>query len=370
MEMKTTSIMQIVSGFQPDVDGMGDFSRRLGASLWSRHSIKSHFVVYRRPEKRLDASLIFPNSISYPPTPTPSSLLTHMRDVKAKCNFDTVLLHYGPYAYSQIGRPKNFIEAIRSLSDVTNLFVYFHELYASAKQPWRRVFWTSREQQASVRHLMAQARACVTSNSEYVSKLERMNTRSIPVLKMPVFSNVGEPQFLKPLALRAQQMVIFGQYGNRARLYLDHRDRLIDICESLGINLIADVGSHGASIPEHLAQISVQRFGRLDDDPLSSLLANSVAGVIGYWPDVWEKSGVMAAYQAHAMIPILIPLEQRRTPAPAFTPYLLAEDINELDPKEGLSNMKMQSFADAAHRYYIEHQSVTCCTDTIAAHIS
>jgi hypothetical protein len=70
------------------------------------------------------------------------------------------------------------------------------------------------------------------------------------------------------------------------------------------------------------------------------------------------------------MIPILIPLEQRRTPAHAFIPYLLAEDINGLDPKEGLLITKMQSFADAAHRYYMKHQSVTCCTDAIAAHIS
>lgn len=370
MGMKTTSIVQIVSRFQPDVDGMGDFSRRLGASLWSRHSIKSHFVVYRRPEQRLDPSLIFPNTISYPPMPTPSSLLTHMHDVKAKYSFDTVLLHYGPYAYSRIGRPKAFTEAIRSLSDVTNLLVYFHELYASAKQPWRRAFWTSREQQKSVSQLMAQAKTCITSNSEYISKLERINTRGIPLLKMPVFSNVGEPQFLKPLALRAQQMVIFGRYENRARLYLDHGDRLINICKGLGINLIADVGSHGASIPEHLAQISVQRFGRLDDDRLSSVLANSVVGVIGYWPDVWEKSGVMAAYQAHAMIPVLVPLEKRRTPAPDFVPYLLAEDFNELNPKEMEFSTKMQSFADAAHRYYMDHQSVTCCTDAIADHLS
>jgi hypothetical protein len=172
------------------------------------------------------------------------------------------------------------------------------------------------------------------------------------------------------LALRAQQLVIFGQYGNRARLYLDHRDRLIHICKSLGINVIADVGSHGESIPEHVAQISVRRFGRLDDDRLSSVLANSVAGVTGYWPDVWEKSGVMAAYQAHAMIPILIPLEQRRTPAPTFLPYLLAEDINGSHSKGGMSDTKMQSFADVAHRYYMEHQSVTCCTNAIAAHIT
>ena len=366
----TTSIVQIVSGFQPDIDGMGDFSRRLGASLWSQYLIKSHFVVYRRPKKQLDADLILPNSISYPPTPTPSSLLDHMREVKTTCNFATVLLHYGPYAYSQVGKPKDFIKAIESLSDVTNLLVYFHELYASAKQPWRRAFWTNREQQRGVRQLMAQARTCVTSNSEYLSKLEGTNTRGIPVLKIPVFSNVGEPQSLKPLALRAQQMVIFGQYGNRARLYLDHSDRLIQICKSLGINIIADVGSQGASIPEHLAQVSVRRFGRLDDDRLSNVLANSVAGVIGYWPDVWEKSGVMAAYQAHAMIPILIPLEQRRNPAPTFVPYLLAEDINGPHPKEGMSNTKMQSFADAAHRYYMEHQSVTCCTDAIAAYIT
>ncbi len=38
--MAPRSILQIVSGFKPSVDGMGDFARRLGAVLWSQHSIQ------------------------------------------------------------------------------------------------------------------------------------------------------------------------------------------------------------------------------------------------------------------------------------------------------------------------------------------
>jgi hypothetical protein len=368
--MESTSILQIVSGFAPDTDGMGDFSRHLGSTLYAQHSIKSHYLVYRRPAVPSDANLITPNSISYPNQPCPSSLLATVRELKSIHTFDTALLHYGPYAYSPDGAPRPFVEVVEILSKELRVIVYFHELYASGN-PWRRAFWTKAEQMRSVGELMKGAVLCITSNSEYMEKLQRQNSNSRPLVKIPVISNIGEPQHLVPLAQRARQVVVFGQRENRERLYRHHARTIVSLCRSLDIQSLVDVGSGDSSqIPTRLDEVEVKRMGRMEDGPLSSLLADSVAGVIGYWPDVWEKSGVIAAYEAHAMIPVLIPLEERRMPAPSFVPYVLPEDLELLSSqRKETKQAKLQSIADAALDYYHAHQSVNHGAKIIASYV-
>jgi hypothetical protein len=366
--MESTSILQIVSGFAPDTDGMGDFSRHLGSTLYAQHSIKSHYLVYRRPAVPCDVNLITPNSISYPDRQSPSSLLARARELKSIHSFDTALLHYGPYAYSPDGAPRPFVEVIEALSKELRVIVYFHELYASGK-PWRRAFWTKGEQKRSVCELMTGAVLCITSNSEYMEKLERQNPNSRPLVKIPVISNIGEPAHLVPLAQRARQIVVFGQHENRARLYRHHARTIVSLCRSLDVQSLVDVGSGDISqIPKRLGEVKVKSMGRMEDGPLSRLLANSVAGVIGYWPDVWEKSGVIAAYEAHAMIPVLISLEERRMPAPSFVPYVLPEDLELLSSQHSETlQVKLQSIADAALDYYNAHQSVNHGAKIIAS---
>jgi hypothetical protein len=109
----------------------------------------------------------------------------------------------------------------------------------------------------------------------------------------------------------------------------------------------------------------------MDEHQLSDLMADSVAGVVGYWPDVWEKSGVIAAYQAHALLPILVELEPRNIPAPTYLPYILADDISGLATVNGMvSDASMQQIADAAHNYYMIHQSVHRCAEVIAKSVT
>jgi hypothetical protein len=106
----------------------------------------------------------------------------------------------------------------------------------------------------------------------------------------------------------------------------------------------------------------------MDDQQLSILLSESIAGAIGYWPDVWEKSGVIAAYQAHGMIPVLIPLESRRTQIPSFVPYVVVEDLLKVATKDGsIPIEQMQSISDASHDYYLRNQSVYRCAEVIAS---
>jgi hypothetical protein len=361
------SMLQIVSGFQPDVDGMGDFCRRLGDALWAKEQVCSHFLVYRQPKWPLDTATIFPNTISYPTERTPAALLAHIAELQASYAFDSVLLHYGPYAYTSNGRPTPFVEAIEELVKTTEVLIFFHETYAS-RPPWKRAFWTKREQKNALGRLMHCAKVAFTSNEKYVGMLQDLDTVGRELVKAPVISNIGEPEGLRPLKNRSRQLVVFGQLANRVRLYKEHRKRLESICQMLRIEKIVDVGSGDSPyIPQAVLDAGVRRAGFMSDEALSDLLADSVAGVICYWPDVWEKSGVMAAYEAHGVVPILVPMEKRRLPKPAYVPYVEAEDLVRLaGGEDSVSNENLQGIVNAAHAYYVENQSVNRCAEVIA----
>jgi len=365
--MEGKSILQIVSGFKPNVDGMGDFARVLGDELWQQNKLRSHFLVYRTSQAPFDANEILPNSLSYSAEASPSACLKEIARLRSQNSFDCALLHYGSYAYSRNGESAPFVLAIEELAKDMKVLVFFHETYASG-MPWKRAFWTRSQQRRGVGKLLHLSAAAFTSSTKFMQQLQDLNTTGRSVTKIPIFSNIGEPDDLRTLDQRSRQIVIFGQLVTRIRLYRDHRRDLERVCKQLGIETIVDVGSgQSPHIPTTLAGITVRRAGWMDERQLSDLMADSIAGIVGYWPDVWEKSGVIAAYQAHALVPILVESAPRHIPAPPYLPYVLAEDIARLLDKDGtVSNASLQQIADASHSYYMRNQSVHHCAEVIA----
>ncbi|WP_263358404.1 hypothetical protein [Acidicapsa ligni] len=365
--MPETSLLQIVSGFKPNVDGMGDFARLIGEALWQKKSIQSHFVVYRRPNKSFDPQEILPNTISYLDESTPAELSEHLVELCAQRKFDNALVHYGAYAYSREGKPAEFGKVIEELAKKMPVSIFFHEVQATA-MPWKRAFWTFPEQRKTAMGLVRCAKVSFTSNSEYVKTLERFKVPGAVITKAPVISNVGEPTDPRPLKERARQLVIFGQFSNRIRIYEKHRQLLEDVCKLLRIQTVVDVGSgQSPSIPSTVAGAEVKRGGWMDEQQVSVLMSDSIAGLVCYAPDIWEKSGVIAAYQAHALVPILVPLQKRLTPEPAYLPYVSCEALSRLATADGVvPEEQLQTIATDAHRCYVANQSVNACVEAIS----
>lgn len=365
--MEPRSILQIVSGFKPSVDGMGDFSMRLGAVLWMQHSIRSHFLVYRRPQSPSKPEEIFPNTLSYPKDATPSAFRVHLDELLRERKFGCVLLHYGPYAYSSKGRPAAFVDAIEELAKSTRLVVFLHEMFASG-MPWRRAFWTKPEQKRCVAALLRIADVAITSNAGYREGMQPVNFTDREILEIPIFSNLGEPDRLRPLSQRTRQLVVFGQLATRLQLYRKYRSSLQEVCNKLRIEKIVDVGSgQSALIPKTVARANVVTIGFMEEQQLSDLMADSIAGIICYHPNIWQKSGVIAAYQAHALVPILVETHKRSICGPDFLPYVSPERISQLAAEgTAASDASIQAIADAAHTAYLRNQSVDRCAEVIA----
>jgi hypothetical protein len=363
-------LLQIIPGFLPDVDGLGDFARLLGNALLTERQIPTHFVVYRRPKNQASPPELPPNTISYPDEPTPNSLLRHLSELVETDSFEKAILHYGPYAYSKDGKPAAFAAAVQKFASRHDVLVFFHETYASA-MPWKRAFWTRGEQEQAVKDILSASRTAFTSTSLVMRRLSRLNTAAVDIKQIRIFSNVGEPADLKPLSGRTLRLIVFGRLENRLQLYSQYRRTLNLLCKSMGITSIADVGVGTSNrIPKKIGNVEVQSLGFLDEQKMSALLADSLAGVLGYGPDWWEKSGVLAAYAAHAMLPILVPWNRSREQFLTTPIFLSSRNLASLKGPDGeISPEKMQEFATQAHDFYTTSQSLRRCIEIMSPYL-
>lgn len=350
------------------MDGTGDFARILGAALWERHGIRSHFLVYRQPKQALDVAEIAPCTISYCAESSPAACADALESVVREQSFQTALLHYGPYSYSFRGTPGEFARMMAEASRKLNLHVFVHETWAEGP-PWKRAFWTRREQQQSLGLLVRSSRSSFTSTPQYIDRLKQVSPGSEAATRVRIFSNMGEIEDPPAVAERERRLVIFGQLVTRLRIYR-RRERLEELCRGLRVTSIADVGSGtDASIPEEIAGVKVARLGRLEEAEVSKLLATSLAGAVEYPPEYWAKSGVIAAYAAHGIVPIFFS-ETGKFASEKEVPFMDVRDLlTKADAAGAIPDGVLQAVADRAHQLYVEHQSVARCADLVAAQV-
>jgi hypothetical protein len=341
-------LIQVVSGFRPDVDGMGDYARHLAEELWRRHGIASEMVVFHRPDNGAETGVGEGWRVRYAEAATGEALVAAVQERMREMPQAHLLLHYGPYAYTGNGRPLHFAEAMAKLGADGRLAVFFHEMWARG-WPWKRAFWTQGNQVRAVRALIGASHVGFTSSELFRRWMEPLNGRRTPLEQVRIFSNMGEVERPLPLREREPRLVVFGQRETRLRLYREYRRELEQLCRILGLERIVDAGSGTAAIPERVGAIALERVGFLSEAEASRLLATSVAGVVCYAPVVWEKSGVLATYQAHGMVPVVAARWMQGFRATAETPFAL---IGQLVRCAAMSADQMQALADRAYVFY------------------
>jgi hypothetical protein len=130
-----------------------------------------------------------------------------------------------------------------------------------------------------------------------------------PLLRtMPVFSTIGEPNRLVPIAERSTNMAVFGQPGVELKVYGEGQYELsASIAKDLGILKIVDIGARTNPLPDHLGTASIVSLGQLSPKCVSQHLMSCRFGLLNYHDLTrLEKSSVFAAYAAHGVIPICI----------------------------------------------------------------
>ena len=210
-------IIQIVPQLPPAINGLGDYALNLACQIRNDHALETEFIVCDPVWKGESEIEGFPVHQSNSRSST--DLIAQLNQLQAT----TVLLHYVGYGYAKKGCPTWLIKALerwKASHPNSRLVTMFHEPYASGPI-WTSAFWLSSLQKQLATRLARLSDRCVTSNEIVTSILERMvnPTTQADIITLPVFSNVGEPDHLKPLADRPRRLVVFGSRGIRKRVY-------------------------------------------------------------------------------------------------------------------------------------------------------
>jgi hypothetical protein len=233
--------------------------------------------------------------------------------LSAETNARAVVLHYSGYGYQKRGVPVWLAQGLRIWSRCAGrvpLLTIFHELYATGRF-WQSSFWLSSIQKQIVRGLLNVSSAAVTPTDLYSKRLLGLREdSSIKITVMPVFSNVGESGCGSAPCARSGTAVVFGLAGTEHGIFGTYRSQTERVISALGIETIFDVGPRLSPMPCTFAGALVISKGVLPQRAVSELFQHARFGFVVYPLDFIGKSGVLAAYAAHGVVPIVLSEKQ------------------------------------------------------------
>jgi len=228
----------------------------------------------------------------------------------------------------------------------------FHEIYAYGP-PWASSFWLSPLQRNLAARLARMSDRCLTSREGYANLLYELSLgKQTQIPALPVFSTIGEPDQVPPLAKRERRVVVFGSASNRLRVYRESFAQLELTCQLLGIKEIWDVGPSTSLTLSTVNGVPVVQLGKRSAAEISGFLLNSLAGFFDYNPDYLAKSTIFAAYCAYGLLPVsarcsALPVDSIE----AGKHYWIPEGQTK-----GWKNLvELQAIADNAHTWYQTH---------------
>jgi hypothetical protein len=365
-------ILQLVPRFRPDTDGVGDCALTLGNALLKSYGVSSDFLVYNsaRSHSKLETPDLFSHTLQRLGGGKAGPLNRALDEAIAKSSHPPILLlHYVSYGYSQNGTPWWLPGAVERFIGKGGRFVgLFHELFATGRFP-SRTFFSSWLQRRIFQRLLTQSEAAFTSNQEFLARIESEDSRHRPVSLIGICSNVGEPDHPKPLTLRRRRLAVFGQFLTRKSVYSQFLPDLLRVADHLGLEEIADIGPVDAPdwMEQHVYRPlggRVHSYGTQSFAATSTLLEDSILGVVPYRYAMRWKSGVFAAYQAHAMAILLLQHKDEVEPEPREQNdwcYSL-DQLLALAPG---SLLEMQDAATAGFDHYQQFRSSRSMAETI-----
>jgi hypothetical protein len=183
------------------------------------------------------------------------------------------------------------------------LFLSFDELLRRAR-PWQSSFWLTPAHQAVVGGLVEAADICLTNCDLYASLLGRWRrARPLPPV-VPAFSNVGEPARCPNFRARPPLAVVFGLAARRQAVYR-RLGVFAPFLRAAGIRAVIDIGPPIESLPVTLEGIDLCALGVLPPEEISTQLGQARLGLLHYPVSKLAKSGVLAAFAAHGVAPVI-----------------------------------------------------------------
>lgn len=355
-------MLSVVTGLPPRIDGIGDYALSLARRIRCEVGVETRFIVgdpaWSGPAR------VEGFEVDRLAERSRAGLLRLLRGGAGEARM--IFLHYGGYGYATRGCPSWLIGGLEQWRDESKdrfLITMFHELYASGP-PWTSAFWLSPLQRNLAARLARLSDQYLTSRRRYAEAVSRWSLgKHNSIRSLPVFSSIGEPDFVPPLVDRARRLVIFGTPGRRVQVYKRSAEALDRICGRLGIEEVLDIGRPINLDVSRTLRTPVVACGELPGGEVSRLLSDAIAGVLDYPAEILGKSTIFAAYCAHRTVPIIAAYKKasRADGLEPGTHYWLSDDESEK-----LSLAAGQAAADNAYDWYQGH-NLSVHAKTLAA---
>lgn len=341
--MSQFPMITIVPQLPPEIDGVGEYALKLAQELEITYDLSPSFLVGNPNWNGDSQTSAIAHAIQ---ARSMSGLSYHLFRLPIN---SVIFLHYVPHGYAQKACPFWLIQALeewRKQHPSAYLLTMFHELYACDwHRPWSSDFYFSPLQRWLAARLARVSDGCLTSSQVYSDRLMKLSQEKHHAVAIPVFSNVGEPSVVSPLALRKRWLVIFGQQHSKDLIYQNSLALLLFVCEHFKIETIFDIGPSSPLAPATIGSTPIVQLGKLPAPEISHYLSQAFAGFLTYDPQRLGKSGIFAAYCAHGLLPIN---HQATFPTDGLT-----AGIQYWVPS--IASVDMQQIASQAHAWYQTH---------------
>jgi hypothetical protein len=261
-----------------------------------------------------------------------------------------VLLEYSGYGYAKRGAPLWLARGLQRVCGEGGvpLVTMFHEISTSGPV-WTRAFWFSPIQSWVAGRIAQLSGGVMTTHPAGADELANSLSGHTPVEVCPVFSNVGEPEERPTLDERPYRAVVFGGQRTKMTVYDTHRAGAQQCLNRWEIDIVCDVGNPEAAVRDTLSQ-EVEVYGYRPAEDISRLLLGARIGLMHYPAAYATKSGVLAAYMAHGVIPVLLNPEPLGGKLKAGTHFVTVKHSMHKSNPEG-----DPCIAENAAAWYDEH---------------
>ncbi len=318
-------ILFLCPSLEPGRDGVGDYTRRLGAELQkSGHSclcvaINDSYTKHQQEERNGSFSPGIPRCddqtiIRLPSCQSWSKRFAALGTMAQEFDPEWISLQYVPHGFHAKGLPLVFAWGVQSLRFKGLSHVMFHEVWGGSTSRLRdRVVYALQKRLLVHIHRQLRPRVVNVTNETYRQRLESIGIASEV---LPLFSNIPLTPYEAPRN-RAERRWVFAIFGTLRkgwefeRLLAEiERARETSGIEECRFISVGRLGDYGHSLWEGMKQSGYKRFvfemlGELEESDVSRVLHSADFGIAVSPLEILDKSGAVAAMREHGL-PVIV----------------------------------------------------------------
>jgi glycosyltransferase involved in cell wall biosynthesis len=333
-------IVFLCGSLEPGIDGVGDYTRRLGGELvrmghttsiisLNDSSIENALEDEQVAEEAVITVLRLPSNLSW------KTRMDYAKRWIEKSNPDWISLQFVPFSFHKKGLPFFLFTHLRKIGEGRKWHIMFHELWVGMAKasPFKYLIW-AKLQQRIIRNLTyeLEPHQIHAQSKLYNSQLEKINIKSE---YLPLFSNIKKidsseiptPHEKKP------SIIVFGTIHPNAPIHNLSKE-ISAFCKLNNTELIVKfIGRTGAEqkLWQKVMQdegLNVEVFGEQPAEVISEKLSEAKMGISTTSLSHIEKSGTVAAMLEHGL-PVLCVSEKNEFKE--AIPFTVPEGIVEYE---------------------------------------